>query len=262
MYEEVTGDRSIDEAIPVDVVKRLPLLSALHRGPADLQTLEDSVSSSRSTIHRALTAFEDVGLVRKIDGKFELTRTGALVARETTDFCSRITTACRMEPFLNTIQSTDVEIPIGAFSGATVLRPESGRPHFAVKRITELIEESESIRILSSVISPVYVDVAHREMMSGTEIEVIFDTHVIDVIESEYRDQAESALETGRFVILEHDSIPFELFLFDGNVGLTAHDEDGIPRAFVETDAADAIEWAESLYERFRREAHRLSRFP
>lgn len=233
-----------------EVVKRAPLFEALRDDPANARQLESSLSMSRSTIHRTMQSFDEWGLVRKRDGEFELTGLGEMIAGRLSTFDAHVEAACRLESFLNTVEPTDVEIPVQHFEDATVTRPRARQAHFGVKRILELIEDSESLRLFTSIISPVYVDVAHREMLNGTDIQAIFDAELVDIIVEEYRGEASEALASGRFDVLVYDGVPFELFLFDDVVGMAAHDDDGIPRAFVETDDPDARAWAERLYER------------
>ena len=239
----------------VEVVKRARLFEALQAGPQNLRQLDASLETSRSTIHRTSQSFIDQGLLSKSDEMFELTGLGELVGDELTSFRTRIESLRRLEPFLNTVEPAALDIPIEQFDDATVASPTAGQPHVGVRRIVEGIEASESIRMFSRIISPIYVGAAKREMLNGTEITVVFDADLMDIIVSEYYTEALEALDTGNFEVYLHDDVPFELFIFDDAMGMAAHDENGIPRAFVETTSPAAIEWAESLYRTYEREA-------
>lgn len=251
------GD-DIPEEFLVETVKRAPLFELLADEPHEASELVDTLDMSRSTIHRATRSFVEKGLLRKSNERFELTGFGRAVADEVVGFRNRVTAAKKLRPFLNTVELTEVEeltdedVPMSAFSDATVVHPKPRQPHFAVKRIIELIEESESVHMFSSIISPFYVDVAYRELLNGTEIEVVFDPEVVEIIAAEYADKARKAAEAGEFEVLVEPGIPFELFVFDDCIGMAAHDESGIARVFVETDAPEAVEWAESVYETYR----------
>ena len=243
----------------VEAVKRAPLLAELLDGPTEMRHLNRRLAPSRSTIHRTVQTFTDGGLVTKTDEGLKLTGFGRAVAHFTVEYQERLEAATRLEPFLNTVAPADVDVPVEYFADATVARPKPSHPHFAIKRIAELIEASDSLRMFSSVISPFYVEVAHREMMDGMEIEVVFDEALAETILSEYYDEAVEALESGRFDVYLHDRVPFELFVFEDRMGMAAHDDRGIARALVETDAPEAIAWAEDLYERYAAQAHTLS---
>lgn len=248
----------MDRDFLIEAVKRAPVFEELRDGPRDTGELDSNLALSRSTIHRTTQSFMENRLVEKSGDEFELTGFGRTVASEIAEFEARMKSSCQLEPFLNTIGPTDVDVPVERFTDATVTRPKPRQPHFAVKRIIELIEESDSLRMFSSIISPFYVDVAHREMLDGMKIAVIFDPEIIEVVLSEYYDKALEAAETGMFEVQVHDEIPFELFIFDDRIGMAAHDETGIPRAFVEADSPDMIEWAEELYESYEKNADHI----
>lgn len=250
--ENVTDD------LFVDVVKRASLFELLRDEPREANKLVENLDMSRSTIHRTTHSFAEKGLIRQSEAGFELTGFGRAVADEVIQFRERVASANKLEVFLNTVEDADVDVPTERFSGADVIHPKPRQPHFAVKRIIELIEESETVRMFSSIISPFYVDVAYREMMDGTEIDVVFDRKVVEIIASEYAERATEAARTGKFDVRVHDDVPFEIFVFDDCVGMAAHGDNGIARVFVETHSPEAIEWAEDVYESYRDDAERI----
>lgn len=246
----MTGQAEADEAseFMLEAVQRYPLLAELSREAMDGRDLERRLSMSRSTIHRATRSLEEEGLLSRRDDRIELTMLGRVVVDRLARLEGDLGAAARLEPFLNTIEDPSIEIPLEPFADATVTRRRPRQAHFGVKRIIDRIEETDSLRMFSSIISPLYVEVAHREIMDGTEIEVIFDAEILDVIFENYRQEATDALDTGNFHLLVGNDIPFELFIFDDGMGMAAHDQDGIARAFVETTSPAAIEWATDLY--------------
>lgn len=241
-----------------EAVKRAPLLAALYDQPMTLRELSETVSTSRSTIHRALGTFEEQDVVRKVDQRYVLTRFGRTVARQTRRFGTNIATARELDTFLNAVGGADVEVPLASFADAEVVRPRPHRAHEGVKRIIDLIESSDSLRMFSNVISPLYVDVARQEMVDGLELEVVFDERLVDPIGSEYAEEALQAHRTGRFDVHVAADVPFELFLYDGRMAMAAHDDSALPRMFVETETDAAVEWARELYRSYRSRATRF----
>lgn len=237
----------------VEVARRAPVLQALRAGPASGAELATTVDMSRSTVHRATTSLEEQNLVTKSSGDYELTRLGALIADKVGAFGAEVSTALAMEPFLNTIDTDGV--PTGYFTEARITRPEPRQPHKSIHRIIELIEGSDSLQMLSTVLSPIYVDVGYREMKAGMEIEAVFDQEAIDIMISEYAEQAHETIRQGNFTVYSHQGLPFELFILDDRMGMAAHDENGVARLLVECDAAEAIEWAETVYADHQSEA-------
>ena len=240
-----------DEEFMVKSVMRAQILEVLEEQPQNSNELENRLDISRSTIHRSIQSLQDKGLIMKSNGKFTITGLGSTVTHQISTLRTQCTIAHRLEPFLNTIGPTEIEIPLEHFEDAEITCPEPKRIHDSAKRITDLIEASENLLMFSSVISPFYVDVAYQEIMDGMEIEVIFDYEVLETIAVDFFSEATEAIETGRFYVRACDEIPFELFIFDDRIGVAAHDENGLARAFIETDSSGAVAWAEKLYGRY-----------
>lgn len=238
-----------------ETLNRATLLNYLAEEPRRAREVAEKLGVSRSTVHRATEQLGDMGLVEKSGNEYAVTPLGAIAADEIDCLQTRLETAHELEPFLNTVGDADVDVPLGEFDDATVTAPQSRQAHVGVKRIIELVEESETIRLFSSILSPLYVDAAHREMLDGTEIEAVFDSEVVELMATKYREEALESFRTGRFHVLVGDDVPFELFLFDDRMGMAAHDDSGIAHAFVESTSAGAREWAEDLYRSYADDA-------
>ena len=242
-----------------EVINRWEILEALTGESCTLRELDESLSTSRSTIHRACQNLQDLGVVEKADNEYALTSLGTIVTTETEAYRTRLLTASRLERLLNVLDPTDVDIPLEYFGCAEVVTPQPRQAHNGLKRIINLIEETDSLRMFSSIISPIYVDVASENMEQGTTIDVIFDQYVLDVIFQEYTEEAQSAMEAGHMNVFVGENIPFELFLADGKMGMAAHDHTARPQVFVETDDHGAIAWANDLYEQYKRESFQVT---
>jgi predicted transcriptional regulator len=247
--------------VPGRLVKRAALLALLREGPRTTAELEAALDLSRSTIHRTTTAFREEGLVSKTDDRFALTGFGRVAAAEVERFRDRVATADRLAPFLTTADVDGPDRPpLEAFADAEVLAADARRAHAPVKRIADRIAATDSLRMFSSVVSPVYLDHLSRAVADGTHAEAVFDARAVEVLFSEYRDGIREAVRTGRFEVFVYDACPFELFVYDGVVGLAAHDE-GVLRAYVESDDPDAVAWAEARYEAVREGASHATVF-
>jgi predicted transcriptional regulator len=233
-----------------EVVKRLPVLEALRDGPHGTAELTDRLPLSRSTVHRATNALADLGLVERRDGKIELTSVGRIVTRRLSDCRRDVDTAERLAPFLDAVGS-EIDVPLDLLADATVSRPDRGQAHFAVKRLSDLVSGSDSLRMLSAVVSPMYVDICCREATAGTAVRAVFDREVVDILFDEYASESREAIEHGTLEIRIHDDCPFELFLFDDVVGMTVQRAHGSVAPFVESSDPEVYEWAESLFERY-----------
>ena len=239
-----------------EVVRRAPLLAVLREGPGTAAEVSESVDMSRSTVHRATISLEEHNLIAQSDGEYSLTNPGEMIAQTLSRFDERVGTAMALEPFLNNIEVND--IPLEHFVDAKITRPSPRQPHASIQRIVELIEQSSSLQMLSTVLSPIYVDVGYREMTDGMHIEAVFDEEVIEIMLSQYAEKAFETVQTGNFDVFVHEGLPFELFILDDRIGMAAHDEHGIAKLLVECDTAGAIDWASDVYGQHRADADPL----
>lgn len=246
--------------LAAQVAKRASLLSELRSGPKTSTELEATLELSRSTVHRALTDFRDAGVVTRDDEGYRLTTYGRTVTRAVATYRDRVETATTLRPFLTAIEPDDVGFPIDALAGADVVSSDRRRAHVPLKRVVDRIESASSLKLFSSVASPLYLDALCRNVQSGAAVEAVFDARVIEILYAEYRDQIRDAVKTGRFEVLVDDGCPYELFVFDeGRLGLAAHDADGADRAYVETSHADAVSWGLDRYRTVRDSANHVT---
>lgn len=240
----------MDDEDVVEIVKRAPILDALRDGSLSATRLEDRLSFSRSTIHRATNRLTALDMLEKRGDEFALTSFGRVAARRLEEYRRDLETGSRLAPFLNAVDS-DIEFPVGLLSDATVTPPRPGRPHFVIKRASDLMADSDSLRMFSAVVSPVYVERCCEHAMEGASVTVIFDRQVLDILFDEYASEARAATREGELEVLVHDDCPFELFVFDDRVAMTAHRSSGGQTPFVESTNPDVYAWAERLFERY-----------
>ena len=244
----------------LEAVRRGPLLDALRGTAASPGRLVETVDMSRSTVHRALDSLQEHEVVRESGGEYELTRLGRVLAAELRRFGERTRTARSLSAFLNAVSASDTDIPVEHLSDATVTRREPRQPHATIHRIFELFERSDRVRMFSTVISPIYVDMAYPKLMDGMQIQAVFEREVVDLMLSEYPEQAYETIATGNFEVFSHPGdLPFELFVFDDRIGMAAHDAAGVAEVLVECDDPSARAWAEDLFETHRSRADSLT---
>ena len=259
-------DESAGELMPEDkreflleAIRRAPLLEYLGCGSANAGEILEGVDMSRSTVHRALDSLSEFDIVQEAGGEYELTEMGRIIVEEMDRFGTRVWTASSLTQFLNSIEMEGTEIPIEYLSDATVTRREPRQPHATIHRIMELFEKANELRMLSTVISPIYVDIGYKQMMNGMAIDAIFEREVVDLMLSEYPEKAYETMAIGNFDIYAHDDIPFELFIFEDRIGMAAHNVQGNAEILIESDDPTVVSWAEDLYERHHTEATSLS---
>ena len=248
--------------LPVEAVERVALLDRLRDGAHTAAELDAALDVSRATVHRATASLADRGLLAEGEDGYELTGFGVAVAEEARAFRENVAAADRLAPFLDVVDpETAAEIPLDRFVDARVMESEPRRAHADVARIRELIADSESFRLFSRVASPVYVDAAYRAAVDGKRVDAIFDPEAVEILFNNYADRLREAAAVGDLSVRVYDGCPFELFVFDRAVGMTAHDDRGVQHAFVETNDPAAREWAERLFDRYADQAELVTVF-
>ncbi|MFC5972186.1 helix-turn-helix transcriptional regulator [Halomarina salina] len=255
MSDDASDDAPADapdiDGLAVEAVTRPDLLDALREGAMTTGDLERMLDCSRSTVHRAVSLLRESGAAVQTDDGYALTGVGRSVAAETRRYRDRLGTAARLGPFLNALPVDAPEPPLDAFADATVTEPDGRRLHPSLSRLRDLVADSDRVRLLSSVISPVYVDLLHEAVLDGARVQAVFDPAVVEIIFEEYAGDVRDAADTGTFEVRIGDDCPFELFVFEQRVALAVHDEAGHLRAFVESSDDDAYAWCERLFDRY-----------
>lgn len=227
------------------------MLDALLDEPQTSAELERSLTASRSTIHRTTESLIEEGLLEKSEQEYALTDTGQMLATEVVQFQKRSTMVRELEPFIETADIDDVRLPLDHLADATVIRPDPKRSHQVAQHILDRIDTMSSLRLFSGVVSPIYLDAIYDAVIEGATVEAIYDPQIIEILFTEYGRESKEAVRKGELAIKIYDDCPFELFIFDESVFLVAHDENGFPRAVVESDAPAVRDWAEALFERY-----------
>jgi len=257
------GDPPGSSDLHLEVVKRAPMIAALRESALDRRTLEHRLDISKSTAHRNTTTLAEWGLLERVDGKYELTGFGEVVAEIVATFEAEMQTAHRLAPLFEVVSGVQPECPIEEFSDATVTTAETGDPFGPLARFVSLVEETETLRMFDSyAVAPTYMDEIHGRVLDGLVTEVIEQPDVaLDIMENYPRKCVE--LCASEFLTMRlHDSLPFGLVIFDSRIGIGVRDRDsGVPRAFVDTDTPAVRAWAETLFDSYWNEATRLERF-
>lgn len=244
-----------DDRLAVEATKRADLLGVLGDDPATIGDLEDRLDYSRSTIHRAIESFREQAAVARGEDGYVLTPFGRTLDAETATYREQVATASRLKALLNGLSADAPELPLSAFADASVNVPDGRRLHLSLRRLRALLEECHRVRLFSSVVSPLYVDLLYDSVLDGVDVTAVFDPAVVEIIFEEYAGDVREAAGAGAFEVRIAEDCPFELFVFDETVALATHDETGHLQAFVETSAQDAYDWAERLFEQYHRAA-------
>lgn len=241
------------------LVRRAPVLAALAEAPAWKPELVSALSVSRSTVDRAVRELESRSFVRRGDRGYEATPAGrlALAAFERADDTLAVVREARD---LLSYLPHDAPLDPVFLEGASVHRAAPPAPRRSLDRLDDLVRSADRYRgFTTTVLDPDFVEEI-RELVVNGEVEVDF-VHTEETASYLVDAHGEAVSESVDADATMHvvDEVPYGLGVLEGPEGTHAYllvtDEDATFRGLVLNDRPAAVEWAESVFERYRERA-------
>lgn len=218
--------------------------------------LRDEFDVSRVTVQRNLDALEDRDLIRSDVHEYEIRPLGELVADELDATIDTIAFAERIRPFLRWFPESALEFDMRALADATVVVSDSTDPYAPVNRHIEAMERADRFRCLLPAIGLPALTAAHERVVEHDQRQEIICSPVLESTvrsEPEYRDLVADILSHDDCTMRVADrELTYYLGLFEAVVQIGVEDDDGIPRALVETEAPEIRSWATRTYDGYR----------
>lgn len=242
---------------------RIEILRLLDSNAMDVRSLRDELDIPRTTLQKNIRELENKNWIQKTDADetgYTTTTQGNIVLTEYTRTLEILETATELEPFLRWVPRGALGPDVRALKDSTVMTPEPPNPRAPEKRLTELIDASDTIRVASPILTPMMVDELARSFNEGEiEGEIVVEPGVADVLRNDYPDLVERASQNPSITIKVYDGeLPFVLFILDDRVVYAAFDENGMTRALLTNTSSASIRHAEKTYESYASEAEPL----
>lgn len=238
-------------------VRALEIL--LEAGPVTQRELRTRLDASRSTTARTLTALENRDWIEKEGGSYRLTPVGKIVAEEFGELVASLRMTEELSEFLTWFPYSEFDVDLAQLRESTITTSSSSDPYAPGRKQTELLQTANRFRGFLPAIDLEGTRVVREQIAErGFEAEIVVSADVGETIATgEFADLFRAQLETGRLTVLAHDGdLPFYLGLADADtVQIGVEDDEGFPRALLETDSEPVRSWAESVYRTYRREA-------
>jgi len=245
------------------VTRRTAVLEHLTRTTADKATLVDRLDVSRSTVNRSLRELESLGFVARTDDGFTASSTGRVVADLYSEFLTTLSTTVDAEPLLSALPPSAAVSP-AVLRGGTVHLAEPPTPYEPIRRVMELIDESETLRTLSPAVTrPETVDrIVAAVLEDGLDAEIVFEASAAEQVRTARGETLREAMATDRLAMHATTGLPYGLSIVRGSetarAVLVAYGPESEFRGVVINDSAAAVEWAEDAYRRHRSAAVEL----
>lgn len=243
---------------------RLQTLRLLNSDPMTKATLQEEVDTSRITLWRLLSEFEDRGWIRKSDDEFEATAAGRIVVERIEAMQNALKATEELGELLEWLPLDEFDFPVECLAHAEIVRPSPTDPQRPMRLATQQIREATEIRILTHGYSPWIIETMYDRATEGAQSgEMVTSADVVEAIaaQSSFRDQLLELIESGALEYYHHErEVPHIFAILDGDrVGMGVDDEAGRPQATFDIADEQVLEWAERTFERYRSSASRVT---
>ncbi|WP_459191749.1 helix-turn-helix transcriptional regulator [Halosimplex sp. J119] len=247
----------------VDLLRRRRgLVAALREDAREKRDLVREQDLPRSTLDRAVRELEAADLVEYADGTYALTALGEHLVDEFDSFVERTELAVALEPFLRWTSPESFDLDLRSLADADLWTPEPGDPWAMVNRHVHALEHADHVRGVLPLVGLHAVETAHERIIEdGADHQFVVDPGVAERLRTDenylplFRELQARAEPT---FLRYGGEIPYFVGIFDDEFVQIGVDDEGTPRALVETNDADALAWARDTIKRFQRQADSL----
>lgn len=246
-----------DIAYLVRAEHRVPTLVALTVRPRSRSELWEMAGVSSSTIRRTLSEFEDRHWIRRNGYRYEATQLGAYVATAMAELIERCETERQLRGVWQWLPGEESGFTIEMCADAVVTVADADDPYRPVNRFRSLLRETDRFRFTGfdvALLEPCKDELCRR-IVDGMDAEIIDPPRVARYVRSTCPELFSEALASGNLTLRLHDELPpYGVGIFDDRIAISGYDPDSVTvRVLIDTDVPDAREWAESVYESYRR---------
>ena len=237
---------------------RVQLLVELADEPRSKRELRAQLGVDRTTVQRNLDALGDRGWIRRNGTSYALDPCAELLVEEFGAFVEAVQLADRLQPVLRLIDPELLDLDVRAFADADVTTAKPGDPWAMVNAHVRRLAAMDEATILIPLTGLNAKRTLHDRVVDhGARVELIISPSVLETFQTDpdYVPYYEAMRESGRaeYRVYE-DEIPCYLGIIDEVVQLGV-DEDGEPRALLESRNDAVVAWAERTLSGFREEA-------
>lgn len=230
------------------LTKREPILRAVSADGVDKRELVDQLVVSRSTVDRGIRELETAGLLTRSPEGYRRTLLGELLLSEYDQFSTKTETLLAGREVLADL-SPDSDLDPVVFEAATIVTASQHAPHQPISAFCSLLAESRWTQTVCPAVFPQvidqWVDLCDQEMIRA---DIILSEPAISTLMSAHTDSLAALLETSRIALHQvTDVLNCGLVVAEdestATAGLVVLDDRGGARAFIRTDADEAVSW-------------------
>lgn len=235
---------------------RLAVLEAVCEGPRTRRELEEAVDVSRVTASRVLEGLQSRGWVTASGDAYEASPVGCLVHEDLLALRDTVAAGRELGVVLEHLPPSALDVDVRHLLDARVTVPSPENPLATFDRAVSRVREAPEIRLLSNVTAPENFRAVHQRVVAdGVDFEAVLQRSVVETLlaDDEMRRLLADVLacENARVHCLD-DDLPCVVAVLGDSVDIAVSDEDGLPRALLESDRAAVVDWGEATFQRYR----------
>lgn len=242
--------------------ERVQLLNAISRGVATQSKLAADCEVARSTVHRNLDGLLERGWVTTTEDGYRLTAAGESILVAYREFAEAVRTVGEHEPFLQQLEPVDSRPPASALAGCETTVATEANPHAPSVEVAAMIRRNagERMRIAVIGVSPITNQATREAVEAGSDLELLFDTTVLETLQRDYDAAASEALEHESLTMrLSQGKIETGLVVTDDEICVVVQGDGGNAVACLTGTTPEIRTWAEQIYERLHERTRLLS---
>jgi len=238
---------------------RVQILTTLNEtGHVKKEGLQAGIDGSRTTLTRNLDALEDRGWLRTDNHACTITPAGREIIADFQELVATANVTSRFQEFFKWLSADEFNLDLRTLANAELVVPEAGDPYTVVNQHIAKLENTAHMRALLPVTGLHAHEKAREQIVANdAEGELVVTPDVADTHQSspKYEELTREMAATGRFAeYMYNGEISYGLALLDQTVQIMV-DENGEPRAMLETATTDVYNWAEETYETYKAQA-------
>lgn len=234
---------------------RVAMLRSLASESLSPAQLRDRHDVSRATVHRVLDSFEEFGWVRQSDDGYVTTSAGRIVLERFGSVRDAAAEVEDLSDFLSEFERAhELPLPLDEYHVVTATRSD---PHAAIEYFARSVptDASRLLALLPAVV-PIFNRACEPLFERGASIQFVLSRSADETSRNSYPADFERALSSDSLsLFVSPETFRFGLTVFDDDVFLGGHDEQGYLRTCLHSADDDLRDWASSVFRTFRNDA-------
>lgn len=244
-----------------DSPDRVALLTHLRETPGSPSTVADALSMSHRSVQRNLSRLAERGWVEKRDGDYQLTTTGTLIAKEHANYLDALSHIEEYDAFFRHLPDHEHAPDPRWLRDATFVAATPEDPQAPVHHYVETVRafETETVRMLSPVLSRLFHNAHAKLALRGVHTELVLSPAMIERAHELNPTEFDLIVSLTVLDLYRHpEPIAVGLTLSGRRVLISAYDDRGQMQACIESADTTLLDWADDLYERYRKRSERV----